>query len=45
MRCWRDYDTEDSVRYYALRLQEAGFIKSSPKRIIDQSTNWGFLTN
>ena len=40
---WRDYDAEDSVRFYALRLQEAGFIKSSPKRIIDQSTEWRFL--
>ena len=40
---WRDYDTEDSVRFYALRLHEAGFIKSSPKTIIAQSTDWRFL--
>ena len=40
---WRDYSTEDSVRFYALRLQEAGFIKSSPERIIARSTNWRFL--
>jgi NitT/TauT family transport system substrate-binding protein len=40
---WREYDTEDSVRFYALRLKEAGFIKSSPKRIIAQSTDWRFL--
>jgi NitT/TauT family transport system substrate-binding protein len=40
---WRDYDTEDSVRFYALRMQEAGFIKSSPKTIIAQSTDWSFL--
>jgi NitT/TauT family transport system substrate-binding protein len=40
---WRDYDTEDSVRFYALRLHEAGMIKSSPKKIIAQSTDWRFL--
>ena len=40
---WRNYNTEDSIRFYALRLQEAGFIKSSPKKIIAQSTDWRFL--
>src|SRR5207245_1907387 len=29
---WRDYDAEDSIRFYALRLQEAGMIKKSPKQ-------------
>jgi NitT/TauT family transport system substrate-binding protein len=27
---WREYDSEDSVRFYALRMQETGMIKSSP---------------
>jgi NitT/TauT family transport system substrate-binding protein len=40
---WREYDAEDTVRYYALRLHEAGFIKSSPNRIIADSTDWRFL--
>lgn len=40
---WRKYDTEDSVRYYALRLQEAGFIKSNPKKIIADGTDWRIL--
>ena len=40
---WRDYDPEDTVRFYALRLNEAGFIKSVPKRIIAEHTNWRFL--
>ena len=40
---WRDYDAEDSVRFYSLRLQEAGMIKSSPQRIIAQGTDWRFL--
>jgi NitT/TauT family transport system substrate-binding protein len=29
---WREYDAEDTVRFYALRLREAGFIRSSPRR-------------
>jgi NitT/TauT family transport system substrate-binding protein len=40
---WRDYSSEDSVRFVALRLQEAGLIKSSPKKIIAQGTDWRFL--
>jgi NitT/TauT family transport system substrate-binding protein len=40
---WRDYDAEDSVRFYSLRLQEAGMIKASPQRIISQGTDWRFL--
>jgi NitT/TauT family transport system substrate-binding protein len=40
---WRDYDAEDSVRFYALRLQEAGMIKKSPKQILSQGTDWRFL--
>lgn len=40
---WRDFSSEDSVRFVALRLQEAGFIKSSPKKIIAQGTDWRFL--
>ncbi len=40
---WREYDPEDTVRFYALRLQEAGMIKSSPQRIIAQGTDWRFL--
>jgi NitT/TauT family transport system substrate-binding protein len=40
---WRDYDPEDTVRFYALRLQEAGMIKSTPQKIIAQGTDWRFL--
>ena len=39
---WRDYDPEDAVRFYALRLREAGMIKSAPNRIIAQGTDWRF---
>jgi NitT/TauT family transport system substrate-binding protein len=40
---WRDFDAEDSVRYFALRLNEAGYIKTTPDRIIAEHTNWRFL--
>jgi NitT/TauT family transport system substrate-binding protein len=40
---WRDYDPEDTVRFYSLRLQEVGMIKSSPQKIIAQGTDWRFL--
>jgi NitT/TauT family transport system substrate-binding protein len=40
---WRDYDTEDTLRFYALRLREAGLIKSSPQKIIVDGTDWRFL--
>ena len=40
---WREYDPEDTIRFYALRLHEAGMIKSSPKKIIADNTDWRFL--
>jgi len=40
---WREYDPEDTVRFYSLRLQEVGMIKSSPQKIISQGTDWRFL--
>ena len=40
---WRDYDAEDTVRWYALRLHEVGLIKSSPQKIIADGTDWRFL--
>ena len=40
---WREYDPEDTVRFFALRLHEAGMIKSTPQKIIAQGTDWRFL--
>jgi NitT/TauT family transport system substrate-binding protein len=37
---WREYDAEDTIRFYALRLQEAGMIKATPQKIIAQGTDW-----
>jgi NitT/TauT family transport system substrate-binding protein len=40
---WREYDPEDTLRFYALRLQEAGLVKSSPSTIIQNGSDWRFL--
>jgi NitT/TauT family transport system substrate-binding protein len=40
---WRDYSPEDTVRFYALRLHEAGMIKSTPQKLIAEGTDWRFL--
>ena len=40
---WREYDAEDTARFYALRLHEAGMIKSDPKKIIADKTDWPLL--
>jgi NitT/TauT family transport system substrate-binding protein len=40
---WREFDPEDSMRFYALRLHEIGMIRSSPNALIAAGTNWRFL--
>jgi len=40
---WRTYDPADTVRFYALRLHEAGMIKSTPQKILAQGADWRFL--
>jgi NitT/TauT family transport system substrate-binding protein len=40
---WRDYDAEDSVRFYAVRLHEAGVVHGDPARIIAAGADWRYL--
>ena len=40
---WRDFDPVDSVRFYALRLKQAGLIKSTPDEIIKRGTDFRYL--
>ena len=40
---WREYDPEDTLRFYALRLREAGMIKLTPNKLIADATDWRFL--
>jgi NitT/TauT family transport system substrate-binding protein len=44
-RKWREYNPEDSVRFFALRLHEVGMVKSTPQRLIAQGTDWRFLND
>ena len=41
---WRQFDAEDTMRFYALRLRDAGMIKSGPQKILADGTDWRFLT-
>ena len=40
---WRDFDAQDSLRFYALRMQELRLIKKSPQQIITDGTDWRLL--
>ena len=40
---WREYNAEDTIRFYALRMREVGMITSSPQKIIAENTDWQFL--
>lgn len=41
---WRDYDPEAAMRFYALRLREAGLIDQTPEEIIARGTDWSIIT-
>jgi NitT/TauT family transport system substrate-binding protein len=40
---WHNFNPEDTLRFYALRLHEVGMIKSTPQQLIAQGTDWRFL--
>jgi NitT/TauT family transport system substrate-binding protein len=40
---WREYDPEDTLRFYALRLHEVGLLDNSPNQILAEGTDWRFL--
>lgn len=40
---WRELDAEDTVRFWALRLREAGMLKSAPQKVLAEGTDWRFL--
>ena len=37
---WRQLDPTDTVRFWSLRLHEAGLIKTGPNKIVAQGTDW-----
>jgi NitT/TauT family transport system substrate-binding protein len=40
---WREYDAEDTIRFYSLRLRESGFIRAAPNKILADGTDWRFF--
>jgi NitT/TauT family transport system substrate-binding protein len=40
---WRQYDPADTLRFYALRLREAGMVKLTPNKLLAEATDWRFL--
>ena len=40
---WRDYDPADSLRFWGLRMQEAGIINDNPNDLIARGSDWSFL--
>ena len=42
-RRWREANPEDTLRFHALRLHEAGMIKATPDQLITRGTDWSFL--
>jgi NitT/TauT family transport system substrate-binding protein len=39
---WRDYDPEESVRYHALKLNDAKLVGKTPREIINAGTNLAY---
>jgi NitT/TauT family transport system substrate-binding protein len=40
---WHEYDSEDSLRFYALRLHEAGMLRTSPNTLLAEGADWRFV--
>jgi NitT/TauT family transport system substrate-binding protein len=40
---WHEYDSADSLRFYALRLHEAGMLRASPNALLAEGTDWRFV--
>jgi NitT/TauT family transport system substrate-binding protein len=40
---WREFDAEDTMRFFALRLHEVGMVNSSPNALLAEGTDWRFL--
>jgi NitT/TauT family transport system substrate-binding protein len=40
---WHEYDSADSLRFYGLRLHEAGMIETSPNELLAEGADWRFV--
>ncbi|MGQ0846331.1 MAG: ABC transporter substrate-binding protein [Sporichthyaceae bacterium] len=37
---WRTYDPADTIRFYALRMKEAGLVESTPQQLLDRGCDF-----
>ena len=42
LRQWHGFDSEDTLRFFALRLHEVGMIENSPNDLIAAGGDWRF---
>ena len=42
---WREYNPEETIRFYALRLHEIGLLKTPPMEFIKKYTDWSILNS
>jgi NitT/TauT family transport system substrate-binding protein len=40
---WRDFNPEDTMRFVALRLKEAGIVNETPDELIARAADWRYL--
>jgi NitT/TauT family transport system substrate-binding protein len=40
---WHEFDSEDTLRFFALRLHEVGMLGSSPNALLAAGTDWRFV--
>jgi NitT/TauT family transport system substrate-binding protein len=42
---WRNYSPEDTIRFWALRLNELGIIKHTPQEFISKNCDWSHIAS
>jgi NitT/TauT family transport system substrate-binding protein len=42
-RAWRDFDPEDALRFYGLRLRDAGLVGSNPNKLAAEGADLRIL--
>jgi NitT/TauT family transport system substrate-binding protein len=40
---WREFDPEETLRFFALRLSDAKLVKKSPQQIIVEGTDFTYF--
>jgi NitT/TauT family transport system substrate-binding protein len=40
---WREYESEDTIRFYGLLLHQLGMVKTPPNELIARSTDWRII--